>query len=76
MTDIIQQPQNENISERALCEIHNRLSEIVMLMQVLTLAIAEPNYADPDFMRKLLDEAAKITLHNVSLPQMNISLSK
>ena len=75
MTDIIQPPQNENVSERALCEIHNRLSELVMLMQVLTLAIAKPNDTDSDFMKKLIAKAGKITLHDVCLPQTHISLN-
>ncbi len=76
MTNVIQPPQDENISERALCEIHNRLSEMVMLMQVLTLAIAKPDNADTDFMANLINKAGKITLHGVCLPQTHISLNK
>ena len=76
MIDIIQQPQGEKVSERALCEIHNRLSEIGMLMQVLTLAICQQDNPDPAFMKNLLDKAAKLTLHNMSLPQTIVSISK
>ena len=76
MTDTLQQPQGESISERALCEIHNRLSEIGMLMQVLTLTFCKQDNPDPAFMKNLLDKAAKITLHNMSLPQTSVSVSK
>ena len=76
MTNILHPSEGEKVSERALCEIHNRLSEMVMLMQVLTLAIAKPDNADTDFMANLINKAGKITLHGVCLPQTHISLNK
>ena len=47
---------------RALCEIHNRLGEIVMLLQLLVLSKAgNINFAADDALQKLLEASCTIS---------------
>lgn len=57
----------EEIKDRALCEIHNRLGEIVVLLQVLVLNSDRDGISSEDTLRRLLDGAATMTVNNENL---------
>ena len=61
---------------RAIFEIHNRLGEIVMLLQVVALAQrGQVNFSD-DFLSTLLKEAASIAFKGEMLTSPTLSFLK
>ena len=68
--------QATNIT-RALCEIHNRLGEIAMLLQMLVIAPSGSiALMDEDVMQKLLNNACTLNFNGEHFRTQPITINK
>lgn len=62
---------------RALCEIHNRLGEIAMLLQMLVVAPSGSiSLMDDDVMQKLLNNSCTLTFNGENFRSQPITINK